>query len=796
MAAPTILPENVGYLALFAVGLIMAAAVTLMVRAEARWGGARKTSEWFYTAGRTIKTGLIASSIVSAWTWAATLLQSSTVAFEFGVAGAFWYAAGASIQVILFSILAIELKRKAPMTHTFPEVLYVRYGRHPHKVFLFFALLTNTVVTAMLVLGGAAVVNSLTGVDITLAAFLLPAGIILYTVFGGLKATFFAEYLNAAFIFGVVLVFVTAIYFASPDIGGVPGMYEKLTEAAALRPVEGNALGSYLTLASAGALVFGVINIVGNFGTVFVDQSYWQRAIAARPRSVAGGFLAGGLAWFAIPFALATTLGLAAVATGVELTEDEVGLGLVAPAAASALMGDLGAILILTIVFTAVTAAGSSQLVSVSSLLTYDVYRTYLRPSATGRQLMRISRFAILSFGIGMGVLASFLFQLGVGLQYVYLMMGILIGPAVAPISLGVLWRRANRRAATAAAVAGLAAGLAAWTGAAAALYGEVSIETTGRTAALLAGNVASIGVSLAVTLAGSAAFPERFDFGALRQKIHLVDDRVRSAARRGPDEAGLRRASSVCKRAGIGVTLVLVVAWPAPLYLSGHVFTPVSFAAWIALMVVWALGSAAAVTLLPVIEARSGIGSILARAGAAASAAAAGAAATSGEPPPVRRLLVALDGSPPSLRALDCAHGLFGGDARARVYMLHVVRPPPSGDGQGADHEAMMREGRLILRSVAVPRHGGGGNGGGDARAAGNEYRRIVKVGDPARVIAETADRLGVDIIVMGRSGLDRRSGRASAPSSSGGRAEPGAVGGVARSVLALTPKPVALLG
>jgi Na+/proline symporter len=34
----------------------------------------------FNTAGRTIKTGLTAAAIVSAWTWAATLLQSSTVA--------------------------------------------------------------------------------------------------------------------------------------------------------------------------------------------------------------------------------------------------------------------------------------------------------------------------------------------------------------------------------------------------------------------------------------------------------------------------------------------------------------------------------------------------------------------------------------------------------------------------------------------------------------------------------------------------------------------------------------------
>ena len=37
-----------------------------------------QTSEWFNTAGRVIKTGLTAAAIVSAWTWAATLLQSST----------------------------------------------------------------------------------------------------------------------------------------------------------------------------------------------------------------------------------------------------------------------------------------------------------------------------------------------------------------------------------------------------------------------------------------------------------------------------------------------------------------------------------------------------------------------------------------------------------------------------------------------------------------------------------------------------------------------------------------------
>ena len=55
--------------------------------------------------------GLTAAVIVSQWTWAATLLQSSNVAWQYGVSGPFWYASGASTQILLFGILAIQIKR-------------------------------------------------------------------------------------------------------------------------------------------------------------------------------------------------------------------------------------------------------------------------------------------------------------------------------------------------------------------------------------------------------------------------------------------------------------------------------------------------------------------------------------------------------------------------------------------------------------------------------------------------------------------------------------------------------------
>src|SRR5436305_3854993 len=97
----------------------------------------------FNSAGRTVKTGLVASAVVSSWTWAATLLQSSGIAYRYGVSGPFWYASGATVQILLFATLAIELKRRAPNTHTFLEAIKARYGFISHITFMVFGLFTN-----------------------------------------------------------------------------------------------------------------------------------------------------------------------------------------------------------------------------------------------------------------------------------------------------------------------------------------------------------------------------------------------------------------------------------------------------------------------------------------------------------------------------------------------------------------------------------------------------------------------------------------------------------------------------
>lgn len=53
-------------------------------------------------------------------------------------------------------------------------------------------------------------------------------------------------------------------------------MYNHLHIMSEKRPVKDNKEGSFLTMWSMEGLVFGIINIIGNFGTVFVDQAYCE----------------------------------------------------------------------------------------------------------------------------------------------------------------------------------------------------------------------------------------------------------------------------------------------------------------------------------------------------------------------------------------------------------------------------------------------------------------------------------------------------------------------------------------
>ncbi|KAF8221796.1 Na+/solute symporter [Tricholoma matsutake] len=644
-----ILPVGVGYGVVVGIGFFFALVMALVSYVQNRYTQySTKASEEFNTASRSIKPGLIASGVVSAWTWAATLLQSCTVAYEYGISGPFWDAAGATVQIFMFSALACKVKQNAPYCHTFLEIVYHRYGKATHLVFVFFALLTNILVASQLLLGGSAVVTALTGMNVYAAIFLIPVGVCVYVVLGGLRATFLCDYSHTIILMIIILYFMFQVYATNELIGSPSKMYDLLVAAAIERPVAGNQDGSYLTLKSNYALIFGVIQLCSGLGTVFLDQGYWQRAIASRPTTAVRAYIMGGIAWFAIPFGFATTLGLAAVALTSnpiyptfpnQMTSSQVQSGLSGPFAAAALAGKGGAVALLITLFMAVTSSSSAELIAVSSILTFDIYKMYFKPSATPQQLIFVSHVMICVFGFVMAAFACLWNAIGINLGWLFLTMGLLIGGAVFPAALTVTWKGQTKYGAVAGAIGGSLAGLTAWLVEAKVYYGSINIITTAGSYPTLSGNLASVLTGLILTVTVSCIKPDDFNWDITRainapelisatdpisEENQYVSDKEKDIVREKErdiirdeekemledtalmdDPQKLQRTFMMAVIVSAVLSFIMDFLIPIPMFLSHYVFSRQFFTGWVVISFVWVFAAFFLCGLLPIIETR-----------------------------------------------------------------------------------------------------------------------------------------------------------------------------------------------
>lgn len=637
MATEPPLSQGAGYGVVLGVGFAFAIGMILTTSSLRRYQKEVITSEEFATAGRTVKTGLVAAAVVSSWTWAATLAQSSTEGYLEGVSGPFWYASGATVQIILFATIAIELKRKAPGAHTYLEIIKARYGTVAHCVYMFFAIATNILVTAMLFTGGSAIVNNLTGMNVVAGCYLLPLGVMIYTLFGGLKATFLTDYIHTVIILVIILIFAFTTYATNDQLGSPGKVWDILTELAKTEPVEGNAHGSFLTMASRNGGIFFVINIAGNFGTVFLDNGYWNKAIAASPVAALPGYILGGLSWFAIPWLCATTFGLAARAlehtpsfpTYPEIMSSaDVSAGLVLPNTAVALLGKGGAGAALLLVFMAVTSASSAELVSVSSICTYDVYKSYINPNASGKKLIFVTHFSVVVYTLILSSFSTGLHYAGVGMGYLYLLMGVIISSAVIPASLSLLWSGQSRITATVTPVLGLIFAIVAWMATTKGLFDEVNVTTSGSNMPMLAGNVVALCSPLVIIPVLTLIFGiDHYDFSLLKNlktirdvigdedpehgnpEYHKSPEVLRREELEEVKEMELlNKYAKIARIACCVMALALIILWPMPMYGSHYIFSKKFFTGWIVVGILWMFLSLFAVGIFPLWEARMSI--------------------------------------------------------------------------------------------------------------------------------------------------------------------------------------------
>lgn len=627
---------GVGYGLIVGVGAMFAIGMSLTSWALSRYMNEIQDSEMFMTAKHSVKTGLTASAVVSSWTIAATLLTSTTEGYYYGVSGPFWYAAGASVQIMLFSVAAIELKRRAPNAQTFLQVAKVRYGTAVHLIFSFYSFIYQVITTVNLLVGGSAVYATMTGVNRDASCFLFPIGVVIYTLAGGIKATFITDWVHTVVIYAIMLTSIFSIYVTSDVIGSPDRMWELLHEASILHPVDGNAQGSYLTMRSEGGGFIGLVFVGAGFAAA-VDSQLFQKAIAADPRSTSMGYILGGLCWFTIPFVLASTYGLTAAAAEHlpewptypnRMNAYEVASGMPMPYAALAVMGKGGSLGVLLMVFMAVTSAMSSETVATTALLAYNIYKGYINPNATGRQIMTFSHWVTPGFALCAAAIAVGFNHAGFSVGFLITAIGIFVDSAIIPMACTIMWRKQSKAAAIISPVLSSLAGIIAWVLTAYTQNGAVNITTLSANRPLVAGNMMALCGPIILTPLVTFIKPDNFDWNILKTNIKRGDDEnvtvnghavqvgeaamVHDTAEEQENEKILLKARNRSIYVSVFLTLSFLVLWPTPMYGSSYVFSKEFFRGWVVVLFLWSFFAAGLITLLPVWEGRHFIKALL----------------------------------------------------------------------------------------------------------------------------------------------------------------------------------------
>ena len=112
---------------------------------------------------------------------------------------------------------------------------------------------------------------------------------------------------------------------------------------------------------------------------------------------------------------------------------------------------------------------------------------------------------------------------------------------------------------------------------------------------------------------------------------------------------------------------------------------------------------------------------------------------------PPLQRIVVAYDGSGPSVRATQFALRLMPGEG-AEVWIVHASDPPrtvaePRTDEEQGSESTAIEQSLRAIQSVADP--------------SGNRLHVWVREGRAATVVLEAASEVRADLIVVGTRGL-----------------------------------------
>ncbi len=386
-------------------------------------------------------TATLVASVMGVW----ILLAAPEAGASFGIGAVLGYAIGEALPMLAYAKLGPRIRTLIPEGHSLTEYAHARFGAAMYGFVLVVSGLYMFVFVAAELTGIAGALALVADVPQWQTAVLVGGFVLLYTSYGGLRASIVTDTVQALLVLPLLAVAFVAILVLS---GGPGAVFESVAAAnpALLDP------GFWPGLQFGIALAFAIL------GAELINQTWWQRIYAGEDGpTVARSFRRATLLNGAVVF-LAALLGLVAVGQA-DIVTDLASADYNADIAFFVLLqGAFPEWLVLGVVLLAlllVMSSVDSLFNALASLVTTDLPRVLDAPS--DRTLALAAR------GLTVGVaLAAIVVSLRARSVLRLFFLADLLGGAVAvPLLAGLYSRRLTGLGALASSCCGLAVGLA-----------------------------------------------------------------------------------------------------------------------------------------------------------------------------------------------------------------------------------------------------------------------------------------------------------------------------------------------
>ena len=228
--------------------------------------------ENYLVANRSIGVFSLTTSLVASALGAWILFGPASAATWGGIGAVIGYALGTAFPLFILIFLGEKFRKLYPKGKTLIEVVRLRFGTKLFKLILFLTIFYMFIFLIAEVTAVSILVNYISGTTLWITALIVIASSLIYTLYGGLRASIFTD--NIQFIIILILLLISFINLISFNFNEFNFEFIKQNKPDLLS-------FDYLTNFTAGVTFFIAVAATNLF-----HQGNWQRVYAAQNNKV------------------------------------------------------------------------------------------------------------------------------------------------------------------------------------------------------------------------------------------------------------------------------------------------------------------------------------------------------------------------------------------------------------------------------------------------------------------------------------------------------------------------------